>query len=735
MDSENAFKKTLLIREKESGMEHPQTAMALNNLGIVLEYQGKYKEAERTHIRALAIYEKKLGAEHRDTAMSLNSLGDTYRKLGKYLEAEEAQKRAIAIRRKKIGSDHPRTANCWSSLGKVYLDQERYSKAEIAFGRVLEIREIKLSPSHPTTAETKTNISLSLLGVATQDSINNALDYIRSASSTIYERSSELSANPVSSSIGEQKKYRWIHATHLKVLSQAQGISILNPEESASESFVVLQRSRNSAVARAIAKMAIRTASEEEGVEDIVLSQQKIIAELIISDKSLTQALSAENTKTADHHQKGVNRLKKGLIEINARLAKDYPEYAELSNPKPIALKEAQALLNVDEALLAIIVNKEQSYLWAVRNNKAEWWTLPVKKESIDAIVKSLRGAMDPNATTGPSNLPDFPVGKAQKLYKETIASAAKMLKGAKRVFVVADGSLQSIPFGIMVNGGKQQASYKDTNWLAKEYAFAYLPSVSSLKALRTLGNKNTAPDPFIGFGDPVLGNNRGELRVASVFDSRGTGLADIRGLRQLSSLPETADELNDLAITLGASSKSVYLQQNATEKKLKNMDLSNSRVLAFATHGLLAGDVEFLGEPALVLTPPNTATEEDDGLLTAGEVTQLKLNADWVVLSACNTASPDGTPGAEGFSGLTKAFFYAGAKTLLVSHWPVESNSAKQLTTSIFNNLRKNPTIGKAEALRQARLQMINDKQHPYLGHPIFWAPFVVVGEAKTTH
>jgi CHAT domain-containing protein len=178
------------------------------------------------------------------------------------------------------------------------------------------------------------------------------------------------------------------------------------------------------------------------------------------------------------------------------------------------------------------------------------------------------------------------------------------------------------------------------------------------------------------------------------------------------------------------ARKQSVHLQLAATETNVKKADLTRYRVLAFATHGLMAGDFRGLAEPALVLTPPDNGTEFDDGLLTASEVAQLKLNADWVILSACNTAAADDTPGAEGLSGLAKAFFYAGSRALLVSHWPVASAATEKLTTRMFKEGSDNPGIGKAEALRRSMLAMMADEKSPQLTHPAFWAPFVVVGE-----
>ena len=156
-------------------------------------------------------------------------------------------------------------------------------------------------------------------------------------------------------------------------------------------------------------------------------------------------------------------------------------------------------------------------------------------------------------------------------------------------------------------------------------------------------------------------------------------------------------------------------------------MPLSAYRIVAFATHGLMAGEFSGLAEPALALTPPDTGTTQDDGLLTASEVAGLELNADWVVLSACNTAAADGTPGAEGLSGLAKAFIYAGSRSLLVSHWAVDSQATVALTTGLFRILAEQPGIGRAEALRRAGLLLMAD---PRYAHPAYWAPFVVVGE-----
>jgi len=238
------------------------------------------------------------------------------------------------------------------------------------------------------------------------------------------------------------------------------------------------------------------------------------------------------------------------------------------------------------------------------------------------------------------------------------------------------------------------------------------------------------ARQPFRGFGAPLIGLGAGEEVVASAPAEsffRGA-LADVATVRALPALPQTGPELTRLAQTLGAGADSLFLGAAASEAAVKAMDLSATAVIAFATHGLLSGELPGLAEPALVMTPPDIATPEDDGLLTASEVAGLKLSADWVLLSACNTAGSDGKPGAEGLSGLARAFLYAGARSILVSHWPVRDDAAARLTADAMAALGDG--IGRSEALRRAMVGLMDDERDPSLAHPASWAPFVIVGE-----
>jgi CHAT domain-containing protein len=268
-------------------------------------------------------------------------------------------------------------------------------------------------------------------------------------------------------------------------------------------------------------------------------------------------------------------------------------------------------------------------------------------------------------------------------------------------------------------------ADFQNIPWLYKKYSISTMPSIASLRALRGISKPSTAPQPFIGFGAPVFkaaaANNNSSRKLSKSITKTRQAV-----LNALSSLPATADELKSVARYLGAPQSSVILGNNASETGVKKRDLESYKILAFATHGLTAGGQYGLEEPALALTPGS----KDDGILTASEISSLKLNADWVILSACNTAAGQ-DENNEGLSGLARAFLYAGSRALLVSHWPVETISAKKLTVGIFKQLRAEAKIGRAEALRRS-IGALVDNSEPHFAHPAFWAPFVLVGDGR---
>ena len=441
-----------------------------------------------------------------------------------------------------------------------------------------------------------------------------------------------------------------------------------------------------------------------------------------------------------------IDRADREVREARAQIVRAFPTYVALSDPQPLRIAEAQALLRPDEALVAILAGAGKSFVWAVTRERAEWAQIDASAQVLAEHVAALRMGLDPLAqqdAEGASGsqagvVQRFDLARAHALYRLVLAPVAQVFADKRHLILVPTGALTSLPLQVLVTAPPPPpstppaAALRDAAWLIKAHALSVLPSVQSLAALRRLAGGNAGTRPFFGMGDPVLegpdpaDRQRGAKRRSASTPARfyRNGLADTRAVRELTPLPDTAEELKAIAKVLGAPADSVNLREAASETNVKQAPLSEYRVVQFATHGLVASDLSGLAEPALVLTPPNEPTETDDGLLSASEIATLKLNADWVVLSACNTAAGGGE-GAEALSGLARAFFYAGARALLVSHWAVYSTAATELTTKTFANLAAKPGVGRSEAFRQSMLALIAEGKPP-----AYWAPFVVVGE-----
>lgn len=278
---------------------------------------------------------------------------------------------------------------------------------------------------------------------------------------------------------------------------------------------------------------------------------------------------------------------------------------------------------------------------------------------------------------------------------------------------------------------------YAALPWFAKSYPFTVLPSASALKLLRQYSTPAAGQaEPFVGFGDPVL-QGTGVQRGGSMIVTKNERVA-MDALRTLNNLPGTREELLTVASLLHVNPEtSVYVGERATEPEVRRLNHSGrlglAKVISFATHGLLAGEIQGVTQPALVLTPPQVATDDNDGLLSMDDILQLKLpHTEWVILSACNTAGDNGS--GESLSGLARAFFFAGAKALLVSQWSVDDDATRALMSAVFSRYTGNQGGFPAKALQDGMRALLElagrDQTRRYFAHPYAWAAFFVVGE-----
>jgi CHAT domain-containing protein len=360
-----------------------------------------------------------------------------------------------------------------------------------------------------------------------------------------------------------------------------------------------------------------------------------------------------------------------------------FPDYVALSKPQPVSLLETKSLLSEDEALLVFDFG-DKSYAWIVTRDGADWTELKISAAELDAQVRALRAwVVDPRQRFDPA--------LAYNVYQETFGAFANKIAAKKRLSIVTNGALTSLPPQLLVTQDPTGKSFKELDWLIRSHAVTVLPSVASLKILRSGSQTSSARKPLIAFADPVFSKAARAQQVAmrSITSFyRGTQV-DVAAIGDyLPQLPGTRREAQQIAADLKADPADIKLGLAATETVVKQTKLDQYRIVYFATHGLVAGDLETFAkdraEPALALSIPEKPNDLDDGLLTASEIAQLKLDADWVVLSACNTAAED-KPGAEALSGLARAFFYAGARSLIVSHWSVSEEATARLMIGTF--------------------------------------------------
>lgn len=513
------------------------------------------------------------------------------------------------------------------------------------------------------------------------------------------------------------------------------------------ESFLMAQAAFTSSAGNAMRQIALRTAAQEPQMAETVRARQNSIEGLARAEHALTEALTAGDTRLLPQLTATIATEKKQLAAYEQTLAESFDGFAALAEPRPLSLQEVRALLEPDEALLFTFVAEKTTFVWFVRNDFSVWHQVQFGQAELGQTVREIRAGLGVTITptraaapleetTGPT-LPEFRLDLTQALYRLILGPVGDALEGINHLLVVTDGPLAAIPFQMLSDGGPEEAlatsdpaTLRAAPWLIRDRAVTTLPSVEALGALRA-----TPPPPrpdesrLFAMGNPVLGSalkRTGGLTQGS--------LGNVEAIRALAPLPGTARELRRIASEFPTGATDVLLAAEATEAALKSAAsdgrLAAADVIVFATHGLLSGELG-LTEPALVLTPPAEASFADDGLLSASEIAGLEIAAGWVVLSACNTAGPDGRADAEGLSGLTRAFLLAGARGMLVSHWPVRDDAAARLTSTAFAQLRQaDKPMRRAEALRLSMLELMADESDPSLAHPFAWAPFTMVGE-----
>ena len=734
------------------GRDSPQVAGALGGLGAVYARQGRYADAEVLLGEAVRIYER-VGAEDGSALVA--------RARGEYalaLYVRGAYTEAVAQVDRWSGTPE-RNPGAVPAYLMALVQSGQGVRALPATEALLRRIQTRYGEHHPLTGHARGARAMALQATGARA---EALAAYRDAVRTIAD-ARVRSADDGSESLNK-RIFGQILEGYLGLLAdmQAAEFSHLFKQPPALESFAVADLIRAGSVQKALAASAAR-ASADPALAEVVRREQDFGEELATLQRTLGSLLAAppekQLTKVIGDMRARIASIEKEQSGLAAEIERRFPAYANLIAPKPPTQAETQRVLREGEALLAVLVGETRTFVWAVpKSGAAQFHAAAAGAKQIEALTARVRRTVDP-FSHGLPGVPPFALDDAHAIYRLVVAPVAATLGDAKHVIVSANGVLGAFPFAMLptapvavnIEATPAYVDYRKVPWLLRRHAITQVPSVNALVTLRALPARTDAAPSFAGIGDPIF--SRAQMTALSAGGAsvtvRGGAQVSLRSagrldqidsaeLGRLARLPDTSDEVREIAAIFGGGAD-VLLQVGANEKEVKGRDWRNKRVILFATHGLVPGELNGLDQPALALTAPDVAGVEGDGLLTVEEILNLKLDADWVVLSACNTASGS-VEGAEALSGLGRAFFYAGTRALLASNWPVETVSAKLLTTGIFKRQAALKTLSKADALRATMMDLIDSGTardsagQPLFSyaHPMFWAPFSLVGDGS---
>jgi CHAT domain-containing protein/Tfp pilus assembly protein PilF len=735
LDAELLLRRALVISETIFAAKDLRLAIALQNLATTLESQRKNKEAEALFRRAVEIRRSAQVGDHPELAGVLQGLGVNLYRQKKYSEAETTLKEAIKIRRKAL------TFQAWlgqnlTDLAQIYILQHRYADAEALIVEALALYDRHLHANHPDVAEAY--FSLAYVWEA-EGKFQKALEISRKASAIHISHNAQVSSARIQ------------YQSHLRLLwANWEAMPASQRQSMFDEALAVGQRTTNSVAALSVSRMTARLAASDPTLHMVVREQQDLESSTGALERQLIEARSGVQMERVEQLRTQVENNMARNNRIQEELVARFPAYSNLAQPQPITEASIRQSIGPNDAFIFFAETYDGVFVWCITQDRSIWQRLATDADGIVRDVSAFRDMI--------ANDAKYDFGSAYELYSKLFGPIEQLIDGKLHLYIVPSGPLTSLPFSALITAPVKQrvvessqiSVFKQAPWFVRRFAFSILPSVGNLSALKNLAAGPTSRKPMIGFGNPVLeptgrvasadipgraaqrgGTRKSERERRQVRHSasirsfwRG-GAIDADELRKLGSVPATENELKAVAKTLPGSA--VYVGREATETAIKLAKLDEYRILYFATHALVSGELG-AGEPSLVFSLPNVPSPFDDGLLTASEVSLLKLNADWVVLSACNTSSP-GREGAEALSGLAQAFFYAGARSLLVSHWSVDDIVTAKLMARTFEMVAKNPTGGRPRALQAAMLAVIADPSEKINVRPRYWAPFFAVG------
>ncbi len=759
-EGEADVRSALLSRLRTVGKYHADTAQISNMLAHLISEQARFTEAQQLALSAVEIY-RALGYPEESLlhATALNQYAIGLFTQRRWDEAAEVFARLDTATRDWEPTKRDRIRLGWSRIFTAYNTGKVAEGLELAEALVERTKE-RMGEKHLDYAIAQ---GIRGAGLTYSNRDAEAMQAFKAALPVMLTAAREGDYDEATGAAALDIRMQNIAEAYMLVLARASDPS----GALARESFRLGELTRGQAVQKAVAASSARVAMSDPALAVLVRTEQdlemQVAAALGNLNNLLTLPAGERDEKEVQALNAAIGKLRKTRETTRREIEGKFPNYADLVASKPSSAEDVRAVLGPGEAFVSFYFGRRSTFVWAVpKQGQVAFARVQDSPRQLEEKIKKLRSALEPQVAMI-SEIPPFDVALAHELYTLLLKPVESGWKNSKNLIVVTNGALGLLPLGLLpvapaelkADGGPLFAGYRSVPWLARSHAVTMIPSASALRTLRQLPPGSDKRERMIGFGDPYFNAqqaaemSRAEPAV-TVADSslRGVPLSrraasqtqgvDSAELGLLPRLPDTADELRSIALALQADpSKVLHLGKDANERTVKSAALDKYRIVAFATHGLVPGELNGLTQPALALTAPHVADVDGDGLLTMEEILSLKLDADWVVLSACNTGAGAGA-GAEAASGLGRAFFYAGTRALLITNWSVHSQSARELVSDLFRRQAADPKLTRGEALRAAMMSLLDgqgfaDHQGKTLftyGHPLFWAPYSIIGD-----
>jgi len=725
-EAEKIFKQVLNIFEKNYGEDHLATASILNNLGTVCFYRKKFSEAVSFHERALIIRGKLIGESSPVFAETLDNLAKVYKSQSNYFKAERFCSRALELRRNHLGKNHPESAQTLNNLAEIKIAQGKYNIAEKFHKQALSIRKKTLSENHPDIIESLNNLghffSLKNERKKAAEFYYNALESLEAASS-------------IAGGEGYSPQFRREQRrTCERFLDSISEIETQNVKKA----FAAMELTRARNFLDQLSSVAA-TRFGNVGKSDISRIEK------------LRNEITEAETRLPEME---ISKLKSKLTELEKEFAKKYPRYNEFRTAELVDIAEfTKNILKPGEAILSFWEGKNNLYAVVIANGKTEFIADPLTnlRKRICEFINMLED--------------EAPCEEYKKLsyslYNDLVAPFIQNLDFEKTtsLFIIPHGILSAISFESLIittNG----SNFRELDYFFKKVPIAYVPSATVLRMIRSgLADAEIIKDahyPTLAFGDPIYTKSRAikesendsceytlNLQVKNnlimlVANDTSIGKKITRSIRlapdgnaSLEPLPGSRREVETIGNIFYGTLTNNHIftggrvQESIVKKLNDSGELKKYRYIHFATHGFLPGDVAGLTEPCLALSIYGN-NESEDGFLKMGEILGLDINAELITLSACHTGFVKPEEFNEGISGLARAFFYAGAKSLMISLWSIDDDATVNFMKNYYSKLHDGaPAV---QALNFTRKKMLEGE----FAHPGLWAPFILTGELK---